>query len=136
MDFKTAERWYSIINLKDKGGKEFPECSFWLGIVRKEIGKYKEAKRLFERYAKKNKKADNYFTKKAKNEIVSCDSAMRMITDSQSVAIVHLSKNINTYDAEFGAYPLGDSVVYFSSFRADSGALESAYLRVFKSIKD
>src|SRR5450631_2897658 len=37
MDYKTAERWYSIINLKDKGGKEFPECSFWLGIVRKEI---------------------------------------------------------------------------------------------------
>ena len=135
MDYKTAERWYALINLKDKG-KEFPECPFWLGVVRKENGKYKEAKRLFDRYAKKFKKVDNYYTRKAKNEIVSCDSAIRLVTDSQRVSIVHLNTNINTYDAEFGAYPLGDSVVYFSSFRADSGDIMNAYLRVFKSTKD
>src|ERR1017187_10122345 len=55
MDYKTAERWYSIVKLKDKGGKKFPQCAFWLGVVRKDMGKYKESLRMFERYAKKNK---------------------------------------------------------------------------------
>jgi WD40 repeat protein len=136
MDYKTAEKWYSIVKLKDKGAKQFPECAFWLGVVRKDMGKYKEALRMFERYAKKNKKEDTYYTQKANNEIASCDSAMKLITDSQRVSIIHLNKNINTYDAEFGAFPLGDSVVYFSSFRGDSGNIENKYLRIFKSTKD
>ena len=47
MDYKTAERWYAIINLKDKGGKQFPDCAFWLGMVstKKQRGYSKDIQR-------------------------------------------------------------------------------------------
>ncbi len=134
-DYKTAEKWYNIINRKDKG-ETYHECTFWLGMIAKENGKYKEAKRQFERFAKKNNKFNNYYLKKANNEIVSCDSAIRLSADSLPIIIRHLDQKINTNNSEFAAFPLGDSVLYFSSFRADSSKGIDLFARIFKSTKD
>ncbi len=134
-DYKTAERWYKIVNIKDQG-ETFHECTFWLGFIAKENGKYKEAKRQFERFAKKYNKVNNYFYQKAKNEIVSCDSAITLSADALPIIIRHLDPKINTNNSEFAAYPLGDSVLYFSSFRGDTLNSLDLTARIFKSIKD
>ena len=134
-DYKTAERWYKIVNLKDKG-ETYHECVFWLGMISKDNGKYKEAKRDFERFVKKYNKINNYFYQKAKNEIVSCDSAIKLSADAQPIIIQHLDQKINTNNSEFAPFPWGDSVLYFSSFRPDSTIGNDLYARIYKSIKD
>ncbi|MEI6815283.1 MAG: hypothetical protein WCL14_01635 [Bacteroidota bacterium] len=134
-DFKNAERWYSIVNAKDKG-VTYHNCAFWLGMMKKDAGKYKEARRLFERFVKKQKKNDNYYTKKAKNEIASCDSAMRLYGDSVNVLIKHLDNKVNTVNSEFAAFPIGDSLLYFSSFRPDVLDSNELSSRIFLTNKD
>src|ERR1017187_1007958 len=134
-DYKTAERWYKIISIKDKG-ETYHECTFWLAMIAKDNGKYKEAKRDFERFVKRYNKINNYYYQKAKNEIVSCDSAIKLSADALPIIIKHLDQKINTNNSEFGAFSLGDSILYFSSFRADSSKGIDLTSRIFKSVKD
>src|ERR1035437_4334660 len=65
-DYTIADRWYSKVYKIDAQGTAFPECDFWLASIKKNQGKYKEAKKLFDKYAKKNKKKKNdYFVLKS-----------------------------------------------------------------------
>src|ERR1043166_7326879 len=88
-DISIAEHWYAKVAKKDAQGKLYPECNFWLASIKKSQGKYKDAKKLFDKYAKKNKKKkDNYFVKKAVQEVAACDYAMLLISSpDKSVSI-------------------------------------------------
>src|SRR4051812_15578920 len=69
-DYDIAEHWYTKVFKKDSQGKLYPECSFWLATIKKNKGNYKDAKKMFDKYAKKNKKKkDSYFVKKAIQEV-------------------------------------------------------------------
>ncbi|MGZ4076903.1 MAG: hypothetical protein ACXVDW_05065, partial [Bacteroidia bacterium] len=75
-DYAIADHWYAKVYKKDAQGKLYPECSFWIASIKKTQGKYKDAKKLFDKYAKKNKKKkDSYFVKKAIQEVAACDYA-------------------------------------------------------------
>ena len=79
-DYDIADRWYNKVYKKDPSGKLYPECVFWLATIKKSKGKYKDAKKMFEKYAKKNKKKkDSYYVKKANQEVLSCDYAQLLI---------------------------------------------------------
>ena len=54
-DHKKAAYWYNKVYLKDKGLK-YPDAPFWLAMCKMYDGKYKESKKLFDKYAKKFKK--------------------------------------------------------------------------------
>jgi hypothetical protein len=117
-DYDIALHWYSKVYKNDAQGKLFPECVFWLGMITKNKGKYKEAKKLFEKYTKKNgKKKDTYYYKKAHQEIVACDYAL-MATASvdKSVSVEHLDSAVNSKVSEYAPIQI-DSVLYFSSLR-------------------
>lgn len=117
-DFDIADRWYNKVYKTDAQGKLYPECPFWLATIKKNKGKYKDAKKLFDKYAKKNKKKKNdYFVKKAIQEVAACDYANLLIASAdKSIHIVHLDTSVNSKVSEYAPIQL-DSVLYFSSLR-------------------
>lgn len=120
-DFDVADRWYSKVYKLDKGAKLYPECAFWMATIKKSKGKYKEAKALFDKYAKKNKKKkDDYFVKKANQEVAACELA-KLLTASpdKTTVIIHLDSAVNSKVSEYAPFQV-DSLLYFSSLRDGS----------------
>jgi len=117
-DFDIADHWYSKVIRKDAQGRLYPECAFWLASIKKSKGKYRDAKKLFDKYAKKNKKKKNdYFEKKAIQEVASCDyAALISANPDKSIKIIHLDTLVNSKVSEYAPI-LIDSVLYFSSLR-------------------
>jgi hypothetical protein len=117
-DYDIADHWYSKVFKKDSQGKLYPECSFWLAMIKKNKGKYKDAKKMFDKYAKKNKKKkDSYYVKKAIQEVAACDYAqLLMASADKSVKIIHLDSAVNSKVSEYAPIQV-DSVLYFSSLR-------------------
>lgn len=117
-DYDIADHWYSKVFKKDSQGKLYPECSFWLAMIKKNKGKYKDAKKMFDKYAKKNKKKkDSYYVKKAIQEVAACDYAqLLMASPDRSVSIIHLDSSVNSKVSEYAPIQV-DSLLYFSSLR-------------------
>lgn len=117
-DYDIAEHWYTKVFKKDAQGKLYPECSFWLATLKKSKGNYKDAKKMFDKYAKKNKKKkDNYFVKKAIQEVAACDFAqLLMASPDKTVSIFHLDSSVNSKVSEYAPIQV-DSLLYFSSLR-------------------
>lgn len=117
-DYNIADHWYSKVFKKDSQGKLYPECSFWLAMIKKNKGNYKDAKKMFDKYAKKNKKKkDSYFVKKAIQEVAACDYAqLLMANPDNSIKIIHLDSAVNSKVSEYAPVQI-DSVLYFSSLR-------------------
>lgn len=117
-DFDVADKWYSKVYKADAGGKLYPECIFWMATIKKSKGKYKDAKALFDKYAKKNKKKkDDYFVKKANQEVASCDYAQLLVANpDKTTTIIHLDSSVNSKVSEYAPFQV-DSLLYFSSLR-------------------
>lgn len=139
-DYAIADHWYSKVYKVDAQGRLFPECPFWLASIKKTEGKYKEAKKLFDKYAKKNKKKkDDYFVLKANQEVIACDYA-QMLTASpdKSISIIHLDSTVNSKVSEYAPIQM-DSILYFSSLRdvKDRDKKHSVnYNKIYTSIQD
>ncbi len=134
LDYKTAEKSYNYVMLKDKT-TQFPQAVFWNAMMKKQNGKYKDAKRLFDKYYKKNKKKkDDYYTRKSFIESEACDLAQVILADSIHVDVRHPGENINSVFADFAGFEKNDSLFYFSSVRDDknngstAGNLSRIYL--------
>ncbi len=139
-DYGIAARFYAKVYKKDVQGKLFPQCAFWIATLKKNEGKYKEAKKMFDKYAKKNKKKkDDYFVKKAIQEVAACDLAEVMVASpDKSIHIIHLDTMVNSKVSEYAPVEV-DSVLYFSSLRdkkdRDKKHNES-YNKIFTAIQD
>lgn len=118
-DYEIAKHWYTKVYKADAQGKLFPDCVFWLAMMNKNTGRYKDARKMFDKYAKKNKKKKNdYIVKKAQQEVLSCDYAMlqRGHLIDKSIDIVHLDSSVNSKVSEY-APVMFDTILYFSSLR-------------------
>jgi hypothetical protein len=117
-DYDIADHWYGKVFKKDSQGKLYPECSFWLATMKKNKGKYKDAKKMFDKYAKKNKKKkDSPYVKKAIQEVAACDLAqLLMASPDKSVKMIHLDSSVNSKVSEYAPIQV-DSLLYFSSLR-------------------
>lgn len=136
-DYQSAEQLYTKVFSIDKKD-DYPLCVFWLAMVKKSNGKYKEAKKLFEKYYKKNKKQSDYFAMKAQNEITSCDYAIELMLDSVPVAIQHPDTGINSIFTDFAASQGKDSVLYFSSLRIDTNSTiytGNYFTKIYQSLR-
>ncbi len=117
-DLDIADHWYSKVFKGDAQGKLYPECIFWLASIKKSKGNYKDAKKMFDKYAKKNKKKkDSYFEKKAVQEVAACDLAQILTANpDKSTIIIHLDTMVNSKLSEYAPVEM-DSILYFSSLR-------------------
>lgn len=139
-DFDIADHWYSKVYKKDPSGKLYPECVFWLASIKKNQGKYKDAKKMFDKYAKKNKKKkDSYFVKKALQEVAACDLAQILTsTSDKSITVIHLDSTVNSKVSEYAPMQV-DSLLYFSSLRdaKDRDKKNNVnYNKIYTSIQD
>jgi len=117
--YKDAEKWYLFIKEK-KIVNNYPLLYLHLGSVSKSLGKYHEALNFFEQFVNNNASTNSPELLKAKQEVASCIKALEIIKDTLKVTISRIENTINTPYSEFNSYPLGDSVLYFSSLRPTS----------------
>lgn len=108
--FRDAELHYEIaLNADNAAGGKYHTALFGLALVKKNLGKYEEALRLFERYATRPD-SDPDLSKKAANEINECEWAMEKMTNPDKlVHLEPLSDNFNTGDSEMGIIQIGDT---------------------------
>lgn len=118
LEYINAIDFYKLVFKTDRGQK-YPLTTFWLGTLYKSVGNYKEATKQFERYAKKFKKKNNYYTQKANQEVASCNYALQLMQDTAQFEIEHLDSIVNTVVAEFAAVEWNDTL-YYSSLKPNS----------------
>lgn len=112
--YEIAEEYYQKV-MKNEEAAVFPMAPFWLAMMKKSLGKYQEAKLLFQQFSKNQD--DNYYSKRAKIEIATCEWAIQLEPKKDLIAKVeHLDKKVNTPYSEIGPLPRGDTL-YYSSFR-------------------
>lgn len=139
-DYDIADHWYAKVFKKDSQGKLYPECSFWIAMMKKNKGKYKDAKKMFDKYAKKNKKKkDSYFVKKAIQEVAACDYAqLLMASPDKTVNMIHLDSMVNSKVSEYAPIEV-DSVLYFSSLRDKKDRDKKnnvSYNKIYTAVQD
>ncbi len=130
-DYVPAAHNYSETYYLDK--KDYPLASFYAGQMFKQQGEYKQAITWFKIFLTDNKKTpptdpnnNNFnrmpnqkefknYKKLAQVEIDGCEMAMVSIKDPQPVNIFNCGPNVNSPYTELSPYPLGDSMLLFST---------------------
>ena len=108
-DGDVALHWYQKIFKKDNG-KTYKEVPFYIAMQLKTNGKYKDAKKYFDKYYKKQRNSKD---KEA------CDIAQVIIKSPLDVKVVHLDSAVNSKVSEYAPFEY-DSLLYFSSLRDKS----------------
>lgn len=118
-DYDEALHWYQKVYKKDNG-KTYTDIPFYLGQILKTQGKYKEAKKYFDKYFKKQRKSKDQIKKqmslKAKQETEACDFAQVLLKTPVNVKVEHLDSAVNSKVSEYAPFEY-DSILYFSSLR-------------------
>lgn len=121
-DGDVALHWYQKIYKKDNG-KTYKEIPFYIAMQLKTNGKYKEAKKYFDKYYKKQRnskdKEKSRLAAKAKQEFEACDIAQVIIKSPLDVKVLHLDSAVNSRVSEYAPFEY-DSLLYFSSLRDKS----------------
>ncbi|MCX7861896.1 MAG: hypothetical protein N2449_02750 [Bacteroidales bacterium] len=113
-DYEIAEKWYQYIaeNAIDK----YPLAYFWLGLMQKHLAKYQKAQINFRRYVQKNAAKKDYYTLKARHEILSCEQALLLSFEKKDVPIFTFDSTINTIFSEFQANIDKDSLLWITTY--------------------
>ncbi|MEK7255576.1 MAG: hypothetical protein AAB316_12580, partial [Bacteroidota bacterium] len=115
--YEEAENYYAKV-WRSEEGAAFPMAMFWLGQVKKSLGKYQEAIEVFEEFLKKST-GEDYYSTWAKRELETCRWASEMKpADDPLIKVEHLDKKINSPYSEFGALEV-ENTLYYSSYRFD-----------------
>lgn len=114
--YRVAEDAYHKITLS-KDSLNYPLATYWLGSVKKNLGKYDEATVVLNDYLTKFKRVNARFTKRAERDIIDCKWAAKMASANNANLVVSpLDGGVNTPYSEFGAFEQ-DGKFYFSSMR-------------------
>lgn len=121
-DNDIALRFYEKVYKVDNG-KNFPETPFWIGQLLKSKGRYKDAKKYFNKFATKNRRSKHAghkrMAEKAKLESEACDLSLIMMKNPLDIKVEHLDTNVNSKVSEYAPIE-ADSLLYFSSLRDKS----------------
>ncbi|HFC00837.1 MAG TPA: hypothetical protein ENJ53_08555, partial [Phaeodactylibacter sp.] len=131
--YRIAEDAYHKITLS-KDSLNFPLATYWLGSVRKNLGKYNEASQTLKTYLKKHKRINTRFTKRAEKDIIDCQWAARAVRSNSNVKVEVLKEGVNSPYSEFGGFEK-DGTLYFSSMRFKDKTNE-LYSKLMKRDKD
>lgn len=66
---------------------KYPLCNFYIGLNYKSLGKYQKANQYFHKYYKAHRKNRDYYTLKAKQEILSTEKAFDMSLSQDSILL-------------------------------------------------
>jgi outer membrane protein OmpA-like peptidoglycan-associated protein len=119
-DYINAEEWYSkVIRLE---GKKVSLSLYRYAETLKYNAKYKEAKDAFKIFtiSKYKDNAGEKYKIFAKNEIESCEWAIKNKDLKNQIEVVHIGDHVNSAYSEFGPVLMNDSTLVFSSLQSDS----------------
>ncbi len=126
--------WYKKVYSEHP--KEYPDVIFYLGLLLKNKGEYKEAIKYLEKFHKKYKNVKNNSEYKkmavlAKEHIVGCEDALISMQQPLPIKIIHADTIINTVLSEYAPF-MYDSLFYFSSLRKQKN--DSAWSMMYVSL--
>ncbi|MBP6826710.1 MAG: tetratricopeptide repeat protein [Saprospiraceae bacterium] len=119
--YGQAETYFQKAIDSDPKGS-FPDAAFMLASVKKYLGKYDEAIRLYRRYTAVTA-SGTPFRKQAEQDIEQCLWAMERLTNpDRSIRVERLPDGTpNTGESDFGAMMYGDTMFYTSFRHTDWG---------------
>ncbi len=143
-DYVPAAHYYVAAYYLDK--KDYPLSSYFAAQMFKQQGEYKQAIQWFTTFLTDNKKTptenptnNNYgrqvkqkqykdLKKAAQVEIDGCTMAMASIKNPEAVNIINCGPNVNSPYTELSPYPLGDSMLLFSTLNRSGVASSHKYM--------
>lgn len=112
--FTNAEKYYQEVADSDKANN-FPELTYWQGIVKARLGKYEEALNLFNIYQTERSGENEELTASAIKHVESVNWAIEAMLDKDTILeLLHLGGEINTAFSEFGSHSKADTLYYTS----------------------
>lgn len=123
LNFQVAERWYNKVYKKDNG-KVYPDALLHLATSKKSNGRYKDAIKMFDKYAKRNAKKFPEKAAQATKESQNCAYALMLIKNPLPLTINHIDSMVNSKTGEYGPFEK-DSVLYFNGVKSVNNTIES-----------
>jgi outer membrane protein OmpA-like peptidoglycan-associated protein len=119
-DYRNSEKAYDKIVKLD--GKKTSLAMYRYAESLKYNAKYEEARDAFRVFAASKYKENQGERYKvyAKNEVASCEWAIKNLEKENPIDVVHLGDHVNSKYSEFGPCLMNDSVLIFSSIQSDS----------------
>ncbi len=111
--FKEADKAYKYVEY-GKDTKKYPLLFFWQATVKKQLGEYEKAGKLFNKYLTTDQDPTSYYHLKAKQEVLACAKAPSIIKDAIDIKVNWLGDKVNTPYSEFAPHQVGDSLYYSS----------------------
>lgn len=117
--YTMAENSYQQVANSEESA-EFPLTNYWLAGVKKNLGKYSEAKELYTKYLSNNQEQSSDFAKKAQQEIEYLSWAETIASQPiEGVEIEHLGSEVNSPYSEMS--PINkDGELFYSSFKFEN----------------
>lgn len=114
--FTMAEKYYSEVDSSAQAA-DYPETSYWLGLVKERLGKYQESLNLYQIYLSEHSGEDTLLTAQATHHAEICAWAIRELANKDTTLLLeHLGPEVNTTFSEFGAAKT-EKKLYYSSLR-------------------
>ncbi|NLA23659.1 MAG: tetratricopeptide repeat protein, partial [Bacteroidales bacterium] len=138
-DYVRAIPYYKYV--AEKAKKHYPLAEFHLANMYKSNEDYFSAQFHFTNYYNANKKdSTNFYTQKAKQEIIFCEKAINIKYNHTGVLINQLDTSVNSLYSEIGACTMGDSILLFSSMKPKevdsiSEFVSAIYISIFDGEK-
>ncbi len=110
--YKKSAFFYENL-LQTDLGKKHPKALMWLGMTLKNTGEYTRASAFLQMYIESHPNPSDYWYRKALLELKGSNYALHLKEDQ--TVISHLRKKINSKFSDFSPFPVGDSLLYFSS---------------------
>lgn len=119
-DYERAAAWYGKIVMEDRENR-YPLALFHYAEMKKYLGMYEEACRLYQRYSTAFPNDTGYTGIKAAKEFADCSAVMELAVNrnekEQEVEITNAGTPINTIYSEFGASMMSDNILHYSSLK-------------------
>jgi tetratricopeptide (TPR) repeat protein len=113
-DYTHAAATYTTIVSNDEK-HYYPDAIFYLAEMKKLSGMYETAKVYYKLFASLDLDTNVYNGKKAKLEIVACDSAMVWAKQINKAVVSNLGSQINTIHADYGGQVIAGELFYSSN---------------------
>ena len=128
LNYAVAERWYNKVYKKDNS-KIYPDALYHLASCKKSNGRYKDAIKMFDKYAKRSAKKQAEKAAKATQESKNCSYALMLMKNPLPLNVNHIDSNVNSKSGEYGPFEI-DSILYFTGINTSKNNIES---KIFKS---
>jgi len=116
-DYNRAAFWYQKTYSIDDD-KLYPEAIFYIGEMKKYMGKYDETTKYYNIYISNSPADSSYMAHKARSEVSMMETSKKIASNVNSdVKVENAGNRVNTTYSDFGGYMTGDSMMYYSSLR-------------------